>query len=103
MIMQLTTEQLKALGMESMATSARDRVFQRLGKVVFDSAIVRLIDTFTDEQIEALNHTIESYDSFDAVVDFLERAYPQFSQFLQEEQERCAGLFVTKVVHDGWQ
>ena len=98
MSLQLTTEQQKALGLDTVTPATRERIYQRLGKLVFDSAILRLIDTFSDEQLHALNHAIDAYESFDEVVSFLERTYPQFSQFLQEEQERCAGLFVTKAV-----
>ena len=98
---QLTNDQLKALGMDTMPTVTREQIYERLGKLVFDSALLRLIETFSDDQLYALNHTIESYDAFDGVVGFLEQTYPQFTQMLQEEQERCAGLFVTKVVTNG--
>lgn len=91
---QLTSQQLKALGMDTMSLRSREQHYERLGKLVFDGAILRLIETFTDDQLHALNYAIESYNSFDSVVDFLEHVYPQFSQFVQEEQERCLDLFV---------
>ena len=98
MTLQLTSEQRQALGFDTTATVAPAQLYQRLGKLVFDSAILRLIETFTDDQLHALNHTIDAYQSFDDVVGFLEQTYPQFTQLLQEEQERCAGLFVTGAV-----
>lgn len=83
MDLQLTTEQLQALGMDTIAPATREQLYERLGKLVFDQAILRLIETFTDEQLYALSHSIDAYRSFDEIVAFLEQTYPQFTQMLQ--------------------
>lgn len=94
---QLTTEQLQALGMADMSGNERERMYARIGKLVFDGAILRLLETLTAEQMSALNYTIESYRSFDGVLEYIETSYPQFATYLQQEQEKFVELFVGRV------
>ncbi len=98
MSVQLTTEQLKALGMEAYSTSrTRDALMERIGKVVFDGAMVRLIAGLTLDQVHALNYAIESCDSFSCVIQYIERSYPQFSGFLAEEQQAFVEAYVAQL------
>jgi hypothetical protein len=98
MSLQLTTEQLKALGMESYTTpKSRQVLMERIGKVVFDGAMVRLIQNLTDDQIFALNHALESCDSFICVIEYVERAYPQFKNYLREEQEGFVEAYIAQL------
>ncbi len=98
MSVQLTAEQLKALGMEAYSTPrTRAALMERIGKVVFDGAMVRLIADMSGEQVSALNHAIESCDSFQCVISYVERSYPQFSKFLAEEQHAFVEAYVTQL------
>lgn len=98
MSIQLTAEQRKALGMESYGTEAsRQALMERIGKVVFDGAMTRLIASLTEEQVLALNYAIEACDSFICVIEFVERSYPQFQNYLQEEQAAFVEAYVTQL------
>ena len=85
---QFTSQQLQTLGMDTMTRPAREDLLARIGKTVFDSAVVKLLETLNDEQIHALNHALEANESFDAVVGYLQMTYPRFTAYMQEIQER---------------
>lgn len=74
---------------------SREAFMQRIGKVVFDGAMVRLIGGLTEEQVRALNYAIESCDSFGCVIEYVERSYPQFGTFLEEEQKAFVEAYLS--------
>lgn len=86
MSVQLTKEQLQELGLIDHTPAQREAFYTKLGKAVFDSAILRLIETMDEEQLYALNHAIDALDSFEAVIAYLQQTYPEFPQFVEEEQ-----------------
>jgi hypothetical protein len=98
MSVQLTTEQLKNLGMGDYTTPrSREALMERIGKVVFDGAMVRLLATLTEEQMHALNYAIETCDSFGSVIEYVERVYPQFGTYLEEEQTAFIEAYVAQL------
>jgi hypothetical protein len=98
MSLQLTAEQMKVLGMEAYATpKSRQVLMERIGKAVFDGAMVRLIQGLNEEQILALNHALESCDSFMCVIEYVERVYPQFQKYLREEQEGFVEAYLAQL------
>lgn len=98
MAIQLTPEQRKALGMEAYATpQSQQRLMERIGKVVFDGAMSRLIASLSPEQVYALDHAIESCDSFTCVIEYVERTYPAFQNYLREEQEAFISAYVAEL------
>ncbi|MFT7507588.1 MAG: hypothetical protein ACI92I_000749 [Acidimicrobiales bacterium] len=84
---KLTKEQLQTLGMESMSTMQRDEFLLKIGKSVFDGAIVKLLHSLSDEQIHSLDYAIETNDSFESVMQYLQMTYPDFATYLKDEQE----------------
>lgn len=100
MSVKLTAEQLKALGMAEYATETRQAALMtRIGKVVFDGAMVRLLSSLTEEQMLALNFAIENCQSFDDVIAYVERVYPQFGDYLKEEQAAFIDAYVAQLQH----
>lgn len=98
MSVQLTTAQLKALGMGDYTSPQRREVLmERIGKVVFDGAMVRLLASLNESQMHALNHAIESCDSFMCVIAHVERVYPQFTNYLEEEQAAFIQAYVAQL------
>lgn len=86
MSVKLTTEQMNALGLPNAGVGERDRFLQQIGRRVFADTMQRLLQSFTTEQMEALNHAIDSLDSFDAVITYLHHTYPQFETYLSEAE-----------------
>lgn len=98
MAIQLTPEQRKALGMEAYSTpQSQQRFMERIGKVVFDGAMSRLIASLTPDQVYALDYAIERCDSFSCVIEYVERTYPQFKSYLREEQEAFISAYVAEL------
>jgi len=93
---QLTKEQLRTLGMDTMSAPQREDFLMDVGKTVFDNAIVKLLETLTDDQIHALNHALEDNESLEAVVQYLQVTYPRFVNYIQEVQEH----FVQEVMQN---
>lgn len=87
MSIQLTPEQLKELGIQDFTPGEREAFYAKIGKIVFDHALLKVISKLDDDQLHALNHAIDSLDSFDAVVDYLQKTYPQFRFYLEEAQD----------------
>lgn len=92
MSIQLTKEQMQELGIAQYTPGEREEFYMKVGKVVFDSALLRLIETLTEDQLHALNHAIDALDSFGAVVSYLQKTYPQFGQYVEVEQD----LFISQ-------
>lgn len=88
---QLTKQQLQALGMDTMMTGKREAFLENIGRTIFDSALVRLLETLTDDQIHSLNYAIDATDSFEAVVEYVSMTYPHFIEYMQEVQDRFIG------------
>jgi hypothetical protein len=88
MSVQLTQQQMQVLGMGTMKSGQREAFLERLGKMVFDSALVRLLETLNDEQIHALNHALEANESYEGVMQYLQITYPRFMGYIQEVQEQ---------------
>lgn len=86
MSVQLTKQQLQELGIADYTPAQRETFYMKLGKAVFDSAILRLIESMDEDQLYALNHAIDALDSFEAVVAYLQKTYPSFEQFIDQEQ-----------------
>ncbi len=97
MNVQLTKEQMRELGIADKTPAQRDALMYKIGKVVFDAAIIKLLETLTEEQLLALNHTIDGYDSFEAVVDYLKVTYPSFEEDLQRQQEVFIEAFANRI------
>ena len=86
MSIQFTKEQLQELGLADHTAAEREAYYIKVGKCVFDAALLRLLGQLNEEQIYALNHAIDSLDSFDAVVEYLQQTYPGFIDFVEQEQ-----------------
>jgi len=93
MSIQLTKEQMQELGIAEYTPGEREVFYAKIGKIVFDSALLHLIETLNEEQLYALNHAIDSLDSFEAVVAYLQNTYPKFATFIEEEQ----GVFIDQM------
>jgi len=94
MTSQLTTEQLQALGMNALSHGQREDFLARIGKTVFDSALVALLETLNDEQIHALNHALEANESMESIVSYLQVTYPRFISYMQEVQDRFVSEYM---------
>ena len=94
---QLTSQQLQTLGMTSMTTGQREAFLEKIGKMVFDSSIVRLLETLNDDQIHALNHALEANESFEGVLQYLQVTYPLFMTYMQEVQEKFVEDFMSQM------
>ncbi len=94
MSLQLTKQQLQALGMSEMAPAKRANVFEKIGHIVFDNAILLLLESLTDEQIYSLNHALDGFESYEEIYAFLDHTYPEFSQYIEKGREK----FVTDMM-----
>ncbi|MFT5849906.1 MAG: hypothetical protein ACI9H6_000732 [Patiriisocius sp.] len=101
MSVQLTTEQLQTLGIEHYAPTEREAFVAKIGGLVFDASIMRLMDTLNEDQMYAFTHAIESYDSFDATLAHIQKTYPVFNTMLQEEQHSFMQKFVSRIQAQG--
>lgn len=90
---RLTTKQLHTLGMSGMSIKARDALMMQIGRTVFASAMVRLLQDLNEEQIYALNYAIEATDSFAATMQYMEDTYPAFIHYLQEAEQEYVRSF----------
>jgi hypothetical protein len=97
MSVQLTKEQLQELGIAEYTPAQREDFYMKLGKIVFDSAILRIIETMNEEQLYALNHAIDTLDTFEAVIAYLQKTYPNFETFIDQEQ----GVLVEQLTTEG--
>ncbi|GEM_PF-1699124 len=101
MSVQLTTEQLQVLGIENYVPTQRAAFVAKIGGLVFDASIMRLMDTLTEDQLHAFTHAIESYDTFDATLAHIQQTYPSFNTILQEEQHSFMQQFVSRIQSQG--
>ena len=86
MSIQLTAQQIKTLGLDTISPQQRDVFLERLGKMVFDNALVRLLETLNDDQIHALNHALEANESYEGVMQYLQISHPRFLEYIGDVQ-----------------
>ncbi len=84
---QLTKQQMEILGIDSFSRGQREAFLERLGKMVFDSALVKLLETLNDEQIHALNHALAANESYEGVMQYLQISHPRFMEYIEEVQD----------------
>ena len=94
---KLTQQQLQALGMDTLTVQQREDFLLKVGKSVFNEAIVKLISSFSQEQLYALNYAIESNESFESVIEYLQKTYPGFDTYIQDAQEEFVGQFIAQL------
>jgi len=90
----LTKQQRQVLGMDTLSSGKREILLERIGRTVFDNTVVRLLETLNDEQIHALNYALESCESYESVMSYLQTAHPKFGTYLQETQEKFVATCV---------
>jgi 2-succinyl-5-enolpyruvyl-6-hydroxy-3-cyclohexene-1-carboxylate synthase len=94
MSIQLTPQQLQILGLDQAPKNLRDDMVFKIGKGVFDATVTRLLSDLNEDQIHALNYAIENTNSFDDVMEYMKRTYPNFDEYMKEEQELFTAAFV---------
>ena len=92
--MQLTQQQKEILGVDSLTPAKQEKLLERIGQTVFDTALVELLETLNDEQIYALNYALETCDSYEAVMERLRMMYPSFLRFLDDAQKKFVELCI---------
>jgi len=97
MSIQLTKQQLQALGIQNASESEKDTFLIRVGQIVFDAAILRLLETFSEEQMTAFTYAVDSYDSFDATLAHIMHTHPVFNTFLTQEQNLFVDSFTSRI------
>jgi len=94
---QLTQEQMQVLGMGVMTPIQRENFLERLGKMVFDSALIKLLETLNEDQVHALNHALEAQESYQGIFEYLQVTYPQFMSYMENVQERFVSEFMSEM------
>jgi len=94
MSLQFTTKQLQSLGMTDMPPTKRANIFEKIGHIVFDNAVLLILETLSDEQIYALNHALDGFESYEEMFAFLENSYPQFAHYIKQGEQK----FVTDMM-----
>lgn len=101
MSIQLTKEQMQELGIAGYTDSQREALMMKIGKRVFDAAIVALIETLNEEQLYALNHAIDTLDSFDAVIAYLQKTYPAFESLVMGAENSFIEQYIDNIAQIG--
>ncbi|MFT7644784.1 MAG: hypothetical protein ACI9BF_000442 [Candidatus Paceibacteria bacterium] len=75
----------QAFPLEEMSETERDAFLERVGSVIIDSAVGRLLLSLTEAQIAKLELHLESNSDTSDVFTYLLNEYPNFEKLVEEE------------------
>jgi hypothetical protein len=75
----------QAFPLEEMSETERDAFLERVGSVIIDSAVGRLLLSLTEAQVANLELHLESNSDTSDVFAYLLNEYPNFEKLVEEE------------------
>lgn len=72
-------------GTKEMSEAQRDDFMKRVGNIVMESSVIRLLATLTEEQIEKLESHLVDESEPEALLKYLLSTYPEFETIIGEE------------------
>jgi len=72
-------------GTKEMSQAQRDDFMERVGNIVMESSVLRLLASLTEEQIEDLETHLVDESSPEVLLGYLLSHYPDFSNIIEEE------------------
>lgn len=75
----------EAFSLEEMSKSERDTFLERVGSIIIDSAVGRLLFSLTEAQVAHLELHLESSLENSDVFTYLLKEYPNFEKMVEEE------------------
>lgn len=86
--MKKTQETLIELfNLDKMPPEKMVEMVDRLSKLVFQSVLVRVLPTLSEEDMKRYEELIESQEDGEAIFKFLENKVPDFGEIIKEEAE----------------
>ena len=75
----------QVFSLEEMSETERDAFLERVGSIIIDSAVGRLLLSLTEEQVVHLELHLESSSENSDVFAYLIKEYPNFEKLVEEE------------------
>ena len=75
---QLSPQQLKELGLDTLA--------DRVGEHVFKNALTELLNQLSDEEVDRFDVIVERAPDFESLANFVVLQYPDFTTLLDKHQ-----------------
>lgn len=72
-------------GTKEMSEAQRDDFMERVGNIVMEAAVLRLLASLKEEQIEELETHLVDESSPEVLLEYLLSNYPDFSGMIEEE------------------
>jgi hypothetical protein len=73
--------------LDTMAPEKAAETAQRLGKLIFQSVLVRVLPLLSDKDMSAYEKIVDSKEGGEAVFEFLSQKVPDFESIIMEEAE----------------
>jgi hypothetical protein len=71
------------IGLDGLSETEQVAYLSEIGEVVLESALTQLMSDLSDEQVEALEHFVDSEPDTDTLMQHLLSTYPQFESILE--------------------
>lgn len=75
---------IKTLGLDGLSDEEKVLFLDQLGTIVLETALLRLVESLSDERVSSLNYYLDTEPTTDALMERLLNHYPDFSQILEK-------------------
>ena len=79
------------LGINNLPVEQQKEAMERLGAIVYQEVMLRVLDILTDEDKDEFEKLIEKNPEPESLFEFLSEKLPNFEEIVKEEAERIRG------------
>jgi len=73
------------LELEGISETEKEEMLEKIGKIIFEMALIRILDEMEDETAREFEKFIEQNQNPEEILRFLREKVPNFEEILQEE------------------
>lgn len=77
------------LGLDAMTPEKQEEILERIGSLIFQATLIRVLELMTDEEHDEFDEFFElNQDEPEKIFEYLENNVPNFNDILEQETEK---------------
>lgn len=80
---------VKDLGLDAMSPEKQEEILERIGSLIFQATLIRVLELMTDEEHDEFDEFFElNQGEPEKIFEYLETSVPNFGDILEQETEK---------------
>ena len=98
---KLSEKLAEVLKIDALPPEEQQEFLSRVGNVILDSSVMRLLTSLEESEVESLEKYIDSGSQEDDVFEHLLKTYPNFEKIVEEEAAALQSNFAEVMLPEG--